>query len=202
MKLGPRYKIAKRLGSPVFEKTQTQKFQLSLARRSKTGGKRPRSLSDYGKQLLEKQKVRYTYGVTEKQLKRYVKAALETRGVENAAELYRNLETRLDNIVYRLGFAPTRRMARQMVSHGHITVNARKVTVPSLVVKEGDVIGVREGSRSTTLGARVAERVKEHTVPSWLTLNPENLTGQSKGAPSISEETGLDFGVVMEYYSR
>src|SRR5262245_8692490 len=129
MKIGPKYKIAKRLGAPVFEKTQTQKFALSEARKAKNvRKKRGGAASDYSKQLTEKQKMRYTYGITEKQLRRYVDEAAAT-GHQPIALLIARLESRLDNVVYRLGLAPTRLGARQMVSHGHVTVNGRKLTI-------------------------------------------------------------------------
>src|SRR3990167_4336783 len=114
MRIGPKYKICKRLGSSVFEKCQTQKFMLSEERRNKSKGRtgrRPRALSDYGRQLLEKQKMRYTYGLSEKQLSRYVKAAFALKDPVSA--LYRALELRADNAVYRAGLAPTRRASSQ-----------------------------------------------------------------------------------------
>src|SRR3989344_4390397 len=132
MIIGPRYKICKRLGSGVFEKCQTQKFQLSEARRGakRRTGRKPRTLSDFGRQLLEKQKVRYAYGVPERQLARYTREAVEGTG-DPTVSLLSRLETRLDNVVYRLGLAPTRLAARQLVSHGHIAVGERRVTIPS-----------------------------------------------------------------------
>ena len=132
MKTGPRYKICKRLGNGVFEKCQTQKFTLSESRRS-FQGRRPRQISDYGKQLLEKQRVRFTYGITEQQFVNYVNSATKKEG-DAAATLLSTLERRLDNVVYRLGLAPTRRAARQMVVHGHILVNGKKAAIPSHVV--------------------------------------------------------------------
>ena len=160
----PKYKICKRLGSGVYEKCQTEKFALSEARVKKTF-KRRRNLSDYGRQLLEKQKVRFTYGITEKQLRKYVSRAVITK--EPAAELYKGLETRLDNTVYRLGFAPTRRAARQMVSHGHIIINTKRMTVPSHIVKKGDIIEVREASKDKTLFVGNSETISAHTAPKW-----------------------------------
>jgi small subunit ribosomal protein S4 len=143
MKIGPRYKIARRLGAPIFEKTQTAKFK---ARTGET--RRPPMRSDFGKQLIEKQKARFTYGVSEKQFSSYVKTVLESKTSVPVQKLLEKLETRLDNVVYRSGFASTRQFARQVVSHGHVLVNGRKLNVPSYVVKPGDMISIREGSKS------------------------------------------------------
>ena len=127
MKIGPKYKIARRLGPAVFEKTQTQKFALSEARHAagKKRDKRSKALSDFGLQLIEKQRVRFSYGITERQLSNYVEKAIETKG--NPSEnLFASLESRLDNVVYRMGIAHTRRLARQMVSHGHFVVYGKR----------------------------------------------------------------------------
>lgn len=142
MILGPRYKICKRLGNTVFEKCQTQKYAVAEARRGMKRGRRPRQLSDYGKQLLEKQRVRFTHGISEKQLSGYVKAATSKQG-EPTVTLRRLLEMRLDNVLFRLGLASTRRSARQMISHGHIMINGHKVTIPSYQTKVDEVITVR-----------------------------------------------------------
>lgn len=204
MKIGPRYKIAKRLGAGIFEKTQTQKFQLSAERRARTSrGKRPRQLSDYGRQLIEKQKVRFTYGITAGQLTRYVKAASAKRGSETIAELHRALETRLDNTVYRLGLAVSRRLARQMVSHGHIMVGGKRLSIPSYSVSEGDIITVRAGSKESPLFKLAAERMATHASPNWLTFDAEKLEGKVVGMPVYAAGEGsLDYAAVMEFYSR
>src|SRR6185312_9992594 len=125
MKIGPKYKIAKRLGASVFEKTQGQKFAIAQERTARNKP-RGRGATEYGKQLLEKQKVRITYGISERQFGNYVAEAMATHGANPAELLHRLLELRLDNVIYRLGLAPTRRAARQMVSHGHITVDGVK----------------------------------------------------------------------------
>src|SRR3954462_15916741 len=138
MIIGPRYKIARRLGVPVFEKTQTQKYAARAAARG--GGKgtgKPRAKSDYGLGMLEKQRARYSYGVSSKQFGNYIKKATEKKG--NSSELLiRLLESRLDNVALRGGYAPTRAAARQMVSHGHLMVNGKIVTIPSYHVSVGD----------------------------------------------------------------
>tara|TARA_B100000745_G_scaffold298646_1_gene247755 strand:+ start:17499 stop:18113 length:615 start_codon:yes stop_codon:yes gene_type:complete len=204
MKIGPKYKIAKRLGASVFEKTQTQKFALSEARKSKIrrGGRR-KNVSDFGKQLLEKQKVRFTYGITEKQFRNYINAVLEMSGVNPAEELHKALERRLDNIVARATLATTRRGARQMVSHGHITVNGKKITVPSHKVKVGDVVSVREGSKSAALFASASDRMTNATIVGWLKPNPKELSAEVSDLPTyVVTEAAGDLTAVMSFYSR
>lgn len=202
MKIGPKFKIAKRLGAPVFEKTQTQKFALSEARRGKTRQRRPGQASDYSKQLTEKQKMRYTYGITEKQLRRYVSEAT-SKSHQPIALLIGRLESRLDNVVYRLGLAKTRQAARQMVSHGHITVNGRKLTVPSHRVRVGDTIAVREGSKESGLFTTITDDHTSAAVPHWLSFNLKGLSGEKKSEPTYEpSETLFDPQLVLEYYSR
>lgn len=194
-----KYKIGKRLGNGVFEQLQTQKFALSEARSRKE--KRGRGGSDYGKQLLEKQRVRFTYGLAEKQLYNYAKEAITE--ADPSATLYRSLEMRVDSAVYRAGLAPTRRAARQMTSHGHILINGRRTTVPSHKLKKGDVISVREGSRKSTLFASLADKEDRRSVPQWITVDMNLLTAEITGEPSYSTvEAGLDLPTVFEFYSR
>lgn len=202
MKVGPKYKIAKRLGATVFEKTQTQKFALSEARASKGRGRRPRNVSDFGKQLLEKQKVRMTYSITERQFRNYINEAMESDG-DPAANLHMLLERRLDNVAYRMKLAPTRRAARQMVSHGHITVNGKKITVPSHRTRPGDVIGVRDGSKNTNLFTEAPTRIAEANIPSWIAVIGKDLTGEIKELPTFVEtDTAGDLTSVISFYSR
>ncbi len=196
----PIYKLGKRLGTAVHEKCQTQKFALSEAR-VKKAFKHRRNVSDYGRQLLEKQKVRFSYGITEKQLQRYVKFALKE--TDTILELFQQLEMRLDNTVYAMGLAPTRRASRQMVSHGHITVNGRKVTVPSFSVSVGDKIAVRDASKPKTIFVAAEDIFAKHNPPKWLTFNHKNLSGEVKGNPEYEVGTNLfDFKSVFEFYSR
>ncbi|HEC32683.1 MAG TPA: 30S ribosomal protein S4 [Candidatus Kaiserbacteria bacterium] len=203
MKIGPRYKIGKRLGASVFEKCQTQKFMLSEARSKKRrSSRRPRQLSDFGKQLLEKQKVRYTYGITEKQLSKYVKEATQSPS-ESKNRVYQGLESRLDNIVYRFGIVHTRRFARQVVSHGHIMVNGRRVTIPSYKIGIKDVISVRENSKDKGLFIDLEERLKNNTVPKWLIFDSKKLEGKMSSLPDFGvADISLDFDLVLESYSR
>jgi len=197
----PRYKIARRLGPGLFEKTSTQKFALREGRRKETG-KRPKAKSEFGLQLLEKQKARFFYGINERQFAKYVEQALLKRGA-NDELLYERLETRLDNVVCRLHLAPTRRASRQMVSHGHILVNGTRVTVPSYNLKIGDKISVREGSAKKIIFANLAERMKDAMPPSWLKFDPATRAGEMQGKPKmIKSELLFDIAAILEFYRR
>jgi small subunit ribosomal protein S4 len=201
MKIGPKYKLARRLGAPVFEKTQTQKYSLSLARKEKTSRRRPRPRSEYGTQLIEKQKARFSYYLTESQFSKYVKSALNSP--EPAQKLFRTLESRLDNVLFRSGLGKTRMAARQMASHGHVLVNGRRVTIPSIVLREGDKVSVREGSAESALFRDAAERMKAQEAPHWLSVEPDNKQIEVKGVPVYDPaEHVFDLGVVLEFYSR
>ncbi len=167
--------------------------------------KRPRRpLSEYGKMLREKQALKELYGLREKQFKRYVKEALAKRGKVDVAEyLIQRLEKRLDNVVYRLGFAKTRKQARQFVSHGHFLVSGRKVRIPSFQVSKGDTIEIRPGSKDKGPFKDLREVLKEHHPPSWLKLDLENLKGEVIGEPSLAEANiPLQLSLVFEFYAR
>jgi small subunit ribosomal protein S4 len=199
---GPRYKLAKRLGTSVFEKAQTQKFALSAERAGRVRKGRPRGASEYGKQLLEKQKVKVTYGISERQFSRYVREAVEAGGnpIEN---LHRTLELRLDNVLYRLGLAKTRRFARQMATHGHVTMNGRRINVPSATVKVGDVIAVREGSKKSVMFEGFKERFAEQPLASWLRWDADKMEGGVQLVPTLaSADAAGDFSAVLSFYSR
>ncbi len=204
MKTLSKYKIAKRLGATVFEKTQTQKFALAAERAAKNKKRgRGRGASEFGKQLLEKQKVRFTYGLSERQFSNYIKEAMLAKGMTPAAMLHQLLEMRLDNIAYRLGLAPTRRAARQMVSHGHLTVNGTKTTIPSRAIRIGDRIGVREGSKEAALFAGFAEKFMDRPLPSWLSWNPKAMEGGVSTLPTKeAADPAGDLVAVLSFYSR
>jgi len=197
----PKFKICRRLGPGVYDKCQTAKF--TMPSKFAFGGKsrRPKQLSEYGTQLIEKQKVRMSYGISEKQLSNYVKKATHIKGAGTAEKFYEDLESRLDNAIYRLGLGPTRRAARQMVSHGHFIVNDHKVTIPSYVVMPGDIIKVREGSKGSKLFTDLADRLKDYTAPVWLTFD-FNKTEVKIIAKPKNLETFLDLNAVLEFYSR
>jgi len=204
MKTGPRYKIAKRLGVSVFEKAQTAKFAMSAERtaKNKKRGGRGRQ-SEYGKQMLEKQKVRVTYGLTEKQFRSYVNKALATRDAKPVEHLHELLETRLDNVVWRLGLASTRRGARQMVAHGHVCVNGKKIRVPSHILKVGEVISIREGSKDHGVLTGFGDRFLERPLPSWLTWDPKKMQGSVAVRPTAaSADPAGDLTTVLSFYTR
>jgi len=204
LKIKSKYKIAKRLGAGIFEQTQTQKFALSEARskNAKTSRGR-RGPSDYGRQLLEKQRVRFTYGLSEKQLSNYAKSAFAQPNPATA--LHKSLEMRADNAIYRAGIAGTRRAARQIVSHGHIIINGKRITIPSHQLCKGDIIAVREGSRKSSLFARLTdpEEAGKGVKPTWIILDPALMKAEVVGEPSYSgAESGIDYSTVFEFYSR
>lgn len=204
MIIGPKYKIARRLGANIFEKTQTQKFAVRSEQKSagKGMGKKPRAKSDFGLGMIEKQKARYSYGITSKQFTNYVQKATEKKG--NTADILTGLlESRLDNVALRAGYATTRQAARQMTSHGHLTVNGKIVTIPSYHVKVGDVIGIREGSKKKALFSTLDERLKTIKIPAWLKLNFDKKEVTVDGNPNIlHSELMFNVGAVLEFYSR
>ena len=161
-----------------------------------------RKESDYALQLRAKQKARRIYGVYERQFRRYFREAQRRKGL-TGVNLLIMLESRLDNTVYRLGFASSRPQARQLVRHGHFTVNGRKTNIPSYLVKPGDVISVRESSRKKTYFKEMAQNLDEGRVPAWLSLDAANLTGKVIDSPSRDDiDVTLDEHLIVEYYSR
>jgi small subunit ribosomal protein S4 len=201
MIIGPKYKIARRLGAPVFEKTQTQKFSVRSERKMKNRGF-SKQKSEFGQQLNEKQKARMYYGVSEKQFSKYVKEAISKKASKAVGLLFETLETRLDNIVCKAGFAPTHRSARQMVSHGHITVNGKKVTIPSMKISNKDTISIRENSKPLKIFADLEERFKNVMVPDYLTVDIKNKTVKISGVPKVPDNSMFDLGAVIGFYSR
>ncbi|MEK7104591.1 MAG: 30S ribosomal protein S4 [Patescibacteria group bacterium] len=197
----PKFKIGRRLGAGVYDKCQTPKFSASSGKFAGLGARRPKALSEYGAQLIEKQKVRFSYGITERQLSNYVEKASHLKGVGTAEKFFEELESRLDNVVYRMGLAPSRRAARQMVSHGHFIVNNHKITIPSFEVKAGDVVKIREGSKSKKIFDNLIEKLKEYNSPSWLSFDPNKMEGNILAKPK-NVETFLDLNAVLEFYSR
>jgi len=203
MKTGPRYKIAKRLGVSVFEKAQTAKFALSAERTAKNKKRSRGRQSEYGKQMLEKQKVRVTYGLTEKQFRNYVNKALTAHNAKPTEYLHELLESRLDNVIWRLGLATTRRGARQMVAHGHVVVGGKKIRVPSHATRVGEVIAVREGSRDHGVLVGFSERFLERSMPSWLSWNPKSMEGTVAQKPTVSSaDPAGDLTTVLSFYTR
>ncbi len=199
---GPKYKIARRLGAPIFEKTQTQKYVLHTERRGKKRGfSKPKS--EYGIQMNEKQKARFTYGLSERQFSNYVKAALEKKSTHAVGAIFHSLESRLDNVVYRLGLSKTRLGSRQMVSHGHILVNGRRGTAPSRQLVVGDTVEIRAGSLGRGIFANLEENLKNTTVPSWISFDITKKTAKIVGAPLwVPSDNMFDLNAVVEFYSR
>jgi small subunit ribosomal protein S4 len=201
MKIGPQYKLCRKLGSPIYEKCQTAKFQLNTEKKAKTVKLGRSSRSSFATQMIEKQKVRFSYGLTEKQFSSYVEKSMEKKG-NPSQNLYLLLEHRLDNAIYRMGLALTRRAARQIVSHGHVLVNGRKMTIPSYQVKKDDIITIREKSQSSPLFTRV-ENEKGLSAINWVSFDPSKKEGRINGGaqfdPTLEQ---FDLTKVFEFYSR
>jgi small subunit ribosomal protein S4 len=197
---GPRVRISRRFGIPIFGPTKY------LERRNYGPGvhgpKSRRKHTDYGLGLIEKQKFRYYYGLMEKQFRGVYEKALRRRGV-TGEQMLQILETRLDNVVFHLGFANTRAAARQMVSHGHITVKGRKVSIPSYALKVNDVIVVKNNNVSRQLATKNLEVATSRAVPDWLSLNKEEFKGTVMRIPTRDEIQPIaNEQAVVEFYSR
>jgi small subunit ribosomal protein S4 len=167
------------------------------------GARRRRKESEYGIQLGEKQKARAIYGVLERQFRKHFLQAERQPGA-TGENLLRILESRLDSVVFRLGFAESRKQARQVVRHGHITLNSRRTDIPSALVRPGDVVGVHPKSRENEYFKTVADTLTRKTVPRWLELDPANLSGRVTDRPLRGDIEGINVNesLVVEYYSR
>ena len=197
---GPRVRISRRFGLPIFGPSKY------LERRNYGPGvhgpKSRRKHTDYGLGLIEKQKLRYYYGLMEKQFRGVYEKALRRRGV-TGEQMLQILETRLDNVVFHLGFANTRAAARQMVGHGHVTVNGRKASIPSYALKVNDVISVKNNNVSRQLATKNLEVAASRAVPDWLSLNKEDLQGTVMRIPTREEIRPIaNEQAVVEFYSR
>jgi len=204
MKTGPKFKICRRLGDRVFGKCQTTKFTISGTEKKRKTSKHPKGQpSEYGLQLLEKQKAKYTYGTTEKQFRNYVDKVKKVKGSNHSVDLYKELESRADNVVFRMGIANTRSLARQLVSHGHILINGKKTRVPSAKIKIKDVIKIRPESRNKTVFKDLTDKAKNYSVPEWLSFDFEKSEGVVRGIPLMGKtESIIDFSSILEFYSR
>ena len=166
------------------------------------GKKRRSALSEYGLQLAEKQKLRKIYNIGETQLRKYFSTALKSRGVATEVLLIK-LETRIDNVIFRLGLAESRAKARQIVSHGHILLNDKKINIPSIHVKKGDVIKIKKGSLAKPLFSGLVAKLKKYNPPTWLSLNKESLSANVLNMPTKEDiESNVDLQMIVEYYSR
>ena len=203
---GPVCRLCRRQGEKLMlkgERCNTRKCAIER-RTLPPGQQRPRRrrVSDRGLQLKEKQRGRHTYGVLERQFRRHFAEAERRPGI-TGENMLQTLEMRLDNVVYRLGLADSRRQARQVVRHGHITLNGRKTDIPSCAVKPGDVIAWRERSTNTEYYKRVMEQIQDKIVPQWLSLDRQALSGRVLAPPSRSDiDLRIDEKVIVEYYSR
>ncbi len=200
--LGPKHKLCRRVGEKLCSNDKCP-----VARRPfKPGVHGPTSrtrLTGYGIQLIEKQKAKKIYGLLERQFRKYVEISQSSR--ENSSDvLLRCLETRLDNVIYRLGVGKTRDQARQYVGHGHFTVNGRKVTVPSIAIRVGDVIGVRPQSLKSKIFEGIKEKLSANQeLPAWLTFDLDNLTAKIVAMPKAADAAPLfDPKQIIELYSR
>lgn len=197
---GPRVRISRRFGTPIFGPTKY------LERRNYGPGvhgpKSRRKTTEYGEGLIEKQKLKYYYGLLERQFRGVYEKALRRRGV-TGEQMLQILETRLDNVVFHLGFANTRAAARQMVNHGHVAVNGRKASIPSYGLKVNDVISVKNNNVSRQLATKNLEVAASRAVPDWLSLNKEDLKGTVMRIPTRDEIQPIaNEQAVVEFYSR
>ena len=197
---GPRVRISRRFGIPIFGPTKY------LERRNYGPGvhgpKSRRKTTDYGLGLIEKQKLKYYYGLLERQFRGVYEKALKRRGV-TGEQMLQILETRLDNVVYHLGFANTRAAARQMVSHGHVLVNGRKVNVPSFSLKVNNAIEVKNNNVSRQLATKNLEMSTSRSVPDWLLLSKDEFKGTVMRIPTRDEIQPIaNEQAVVEFYSR
>jgi small subunit ribosomal protein S4 len=166
------------------------------------GKKRRPALSEYGSQLAEKQKLRKIYNINEAQLKKYFSEASKAKGVATEI-LLAKLETRIDNVIFRLGFAESRAKARQIVSHGHILLNDKKIDIPSIHVKKGDTIKIKKSSFAKPLFSGLIAKLKKFNPPTWLSLDKDNLVAGVLSSPSKEDiESNADLQMIVEYYSR
>jgi small subunit ribosomal protein S4 len=167
-----------------------------------SASQRRRKVSDRGLQLREKQRARVFYGLLERQFRGYYDEALRRTGVTGDI-LVRMLESRLDNVVYRLGLADSRKQARQLVRHGHVSVNGRKTDIPSALLKMGDAVGLTERGRKSEYAKMLPEALKAKQAPSWLALDMAAMSGRVIGEPTLEHaEAFFDPNVIVEYYSR
>ena len=212
--IGPVCRLCRREGMKLFlkgercytEKCAIEKRNFPPGQHGKTGSRNTASRtgreSDFARQLRAKQKARRVYGILERQFRRYVETASTRRGL-TGLNLLQILESRLDNIVFRLGYASSRSQARLLVTHGHFIVNGRRTDVPSMMLKEGDEVAVREGSHTLTYFKELPDFVEKRTFPSWLGRDTKKLSGRVDRMPERAEiDANLNEQLIVEYYSR
>ena len=198
---GPRARISRRLDYPIFESPKFSSIRKNYPPGQHGQGRRSK-LSNYGIQLREKQRIKYLYGILEKQFRNYFKRAVSTKG-PTGENLLIFLESRLDNSIFRLGIAPTRRAARQLVSHKHLMVNNRVVNIPSFICKSGDVIQVRNKSRKSEIFHDAMRRIQGDNPMPWLFLDKAKLLGTFNNVPERDEiPEPVNEQLVVELYSK
>ena len=195
---GPRSKISRRFGEPIYGPDTV--LERRPNKPGQHGAKRARKLSEYGEQLREKQKAKYIYGMLEKQFRLFFERARAKQGVTGDI-LLQLCETRLDNVVYRLGIAPTRAAARQLVTHRHVTVNGKLCNIPSYTVRPGETIGLRE--KAQKMSAVIASLEHSKASVNWLTWDAATMTGTLVSVPERSEiPESINVQAIVELYSR
>ncbi|MEK7555266.1 MAG: 30S ribosomal protein S4 [Patescibacteria group bacterium] len=165
------------------------------------GKGRHRALSEYGQQLLEKQRIKASYGLKETQMRNIFKKALSKTGATVGEIIIKSLERRLDNAIFRLGFASSRVVARQLINHGHFSVNGRKITIPSFQVKPNDIISIRPSSANLLIFKNLSDIIKKYEAPDWLAIDKEKIEGLVVSLPK-DIEMPFDINLVVDYYSR
>jgi small subunit ribosomal protein S4 len=207
---GPVCKLCRREGEKLFlkgarcftPKCAFEKRGYPPGEHGKGAQFRRRRESDYNRQLRAKQKARRVYGILERQFHRYYEVSLQRRGL-TGLNLLQILESRLDNVIYRLGYAESRAQARLLVTHGHFSVNGRRTDVPSMLVSTGDIVSVRDGSRSRKYFKELSDFAETHNVPAWLLRDLGQLSGTVTRLPERAEIDGnLQEQLIVEYYSR
>lgn len=204
---GPKEKLSRKIGENLGLKAERSfspksAFLKKPYRPGMHGKSRRRALSEFGTQLIEKQKIKFTYGITERQLKKYFDKAKKQKGITGNL-LLSMLEKRLDNTLFRAGLAPSRIASRQLASHGHFLVNGKKVTIPSLGLKAGDVVAIRPQSKNKSMFVALSEKLKKHEVPSWIMLDKKSWEVTIKAKPNLNDlPKNFNMSTIIAYYSR
>ena len=198
----PRYKTARRLGASIYEKTQTPKYSLRTQRKSsRKEFNRPKT--EYGMKILEKQRIKYSYGISEKQFSNYVQKINKSHSANRSEMLYRMLESRIDNVIFRSGLAPSRQSSRQMVSHGHIMVNGKRVNIPSYAVTLKDSLSIKPSSSTKLIFSNIEEKLKDFSTPTWLNFDTKKLLINMREHPKSDQtEVYNTLGSILDFYKK
>lgn len=195
-------KICRRLGMSVCGRINCA-FKRKPYPPGVHGKSKRRGLSEFGMQLQEKQRLKFNYGIRERQFKNYVFSAIKQKKINTAEALLYFLEMRLDNAVFKIGFAPTRSGSRQLVNHGHILVNGEKITIPSHGLKVGDEVSIREGSKGKGVFKDLSSALKKYEAPVWIFLDKDKFSGKIIGFPENENlRNTFNINAIVEYYSR